>query len=180
MPPSKRLLPMMCRWVDSGMAWEPSVYGEVLPPSSERIPALLACSLLRFRPLQPVGAWATATGQSSELDTYVFEIAIELDRVFAALRPIPLAPVPPKGVRRSRRNQLFTQTIPTSSWSATRWARLKSSVQIAAHEPWDYRSPYESHHLHDQRAARATGPRISSRTQRAFSFSPVQRVGWTK
>ncbi len=37
--------------------------------------------------------------------------------------------MPPNGVRRSRRNQQFTQVIPTRSFSATRWPRFRFVVQ---------------------------------------------------
>src|SRR5438876_3321955 len=43
-------------------------------------------------------------------------------------RPSPLFLTPPKGVRRSRSNQQFTHTVPVSSFSATRCARLRSRV----------------------------------------------------
>ena len=38
-------------------------------------------------------------------------------------RPIPDSFTPPNGVRRSRRYQVLTQTIPASIWPATRCAR---------------------------------------------------------
>ncbi len=40
-------------------------------------------------------------------------------------RPTPLCFMPPKGTRRSRTSQQFTQTVPVLIRSATRWARLR-------------------------------------------------------
>lgn len=43
--------------------------------------------------------------------------------------------IPPRGVRRSRCSQVFTHTMPVCSWWATRWARCRSRVQMAAERP---------------------------------------------
>src|SRR5437773_440398 len=45
-------------------------------------------------------------------------------------RPTPLCFMPPKGTRRSRTSQQFTQTVPVLIRSATRWARLRFCVQM--------------------------------------------------
>ena len=49
---------------------------------------------------------------------------------------MPESPTPPKGVRKSRRNQQFTQVIPTRSFSATRCPRFKSVVHTEAARPY--------------------------------------------
>src|SRR5215472_16431936 len=51
-------------------------------------------------------------------------------------RPTPLCFMPPKGTRRSRTNQQFTQTVPVLIRSATRWARLKFCVQTLDDRPY--------------------------------------------
>src|SRR5581483_4566131 len=50
-------------------------------------------------------------------------------------RPTPLAFMPPKGTRRSRTSQQFTQTVPVWICSATRWARLRFCVQTLDERP---------------------------------------------
>src|SRR5262249_1169628 len=50
-------------------------------------------------------------------------------------RPTPLCLTPPNGVRRSRSSQQFTQTVPHSNRSATRWARSRSRVHSDADKP---------------------------------------------
>src|SRR5215831_3186857 len=50
-------------------------------------------------------------------------------------RPTPLAFMPPKGTRRSRTSQQFTQTVPVWICSATRWARLRFCVQTLDESP---------------------------------------------
>src|SRR4029077_2649002 len=51
-------------------------------------------------------------------------------------RPTPLCFIPPKGTRRSRTNQQFTQTVPVLICSATRWARLRFCVQTLDERPY--------------------------------------------
>src|SRR5205085_12268871 len=51
-------------------------------------------------------------------------------------RPTPLCFMPPKGTRRSRTNQQFTQTVPVLIRSATRWARLRFCVQTLDERPY--------------------------------------------
>src|SRR5437016_8760011 len=51
-------------------------------------------------------------------------------------RPTPLCFIPPKGTRRSRTSQQFTQTVPVLIRSATRWARLRFWVQTVDERPY--------------------------------------------
>src|SRR5215813_5805005 len=51
-------------------------------------------------------------------------------------RPTPLCFIPPKGTRRSRTSQQFTQTVPVLIRSATRWARLRFCVQMLEERPY--------------------------------------------
>src|SRR6266853_6927450 len=51
-------------------------------------------------------------------------------------RPTPLAFMPPKGTRKSRTSQQFTQTVPVLIRSATRWARLRFCVQTLDERPY--------------------------------------------
>src|SRR5437763_14948517 len=51
-------------------------------------------------------------------------------------RPTPLCFIPPKGTRRSRTSQQFTQTVPVLILSATRWARLRFCVQTLEARPY--------------------------------------------
>src|SRR6266496_3155686 len=51
-------------------------------------------------------------------------------------RPTPLCFIPPKGTRRSRISQQFTQTVPVLIRSATRWARLRFCVQMLDERPY--------------------------------------------
>jgi hypothetical protein len=51
-------------------------------------------------------------------------------------RPTPEFFIPPNGVRKSRRSHVFTQMIPLSSFSATRCARERFSVQTVADKPY--------------------------------------------
>src|ERR1700755_2547770 len=87
---------------------------------------------------------------------------------------------PPNGVLRSRRNQEFTQVIPTSICAATRWARVRLSVQIEVASPYGLSlasviaSSSLSHGVMWQH-----GPKISSRMTDEFSGNPVQIVGST-
>src|SRR5947199_6840822 len=50
-------------------------------------------------------------------------------------RPTPLCFMPPKGTRKSRRSQQFTQIVPVLICSATRWARLRFWVQTLDARP---------------------------------------------
>src|SRR6266513_847428 len=50
-------------------------------------------------------------------------------------RPTPLCFMPPKGTRRSRTSQQFTQTVPVLIRSATRCARLRFCVQTLEARP---------------------------------------------
>src|SRR6188472_2463131 len=51
-------------------------------------------------------------------------------------RPTPLCFIPPKGTRKSRTSQQFTQTVPVLIRSATRWARLRFCVQTLDARPY--------------------------------------------
>src|SRR6478672_11114035 len=51
-------------------------------------------------------------------------------------QPTPLCFMPPKGTRRSRMSQQFTQTVPVLIRSATRWARLRFCVQTLDERPY--------------------------------------------
>src|SRR6478735_7681664 len=51
-------------------------------------------------------------------------------------RPTPLCFMPPKGTRKSRSSQQFTQTVPVLIRSATRWARLRFCVQTLDERPY--------------------------------------------
>ena len=51
-------------------------------------------------------------------------------------RPTPEFFIPPNGVLRSRKSQVFTQIIPDSNFSATRCARERFSVQTVADSPY--------------------------------------------
>lgn len=55
---------------------------------------------------------------------------------FAPSLPTPDALLPPKGMLRSRNSQQLAQTVPTWSFCAIRWVRLRSFVQTTAHNPY--------------------------------------------
>src|SRR5207248_7566852 len=78
-------------------------------------------------------------------------------------RPTPLCFTPPKGVRRSRRSQQFTHTVPASIFSASRCARPRSRVHRDADRP--YLTPLTIANNSSSRSngvTVTTGPKISS------------------
>jgi hypothetical protein len=93
---------------------------------------------------------------------------------------MPEALTPPKGVRRSRRFQQFTQTIPASMRGATRWARDRSVVQSVAASPYGLSLARRTASSSSSNGATwQIGPKTSSRTVRALCGSPVMTVGST-
>src|ERR1700758_5887724 len=93
---------------------------------------------------------------------------------------MPESPTPPKGVRRSRRNQQFTQVMPTFICRATRCARFKSFVQIDAAKPYFVSFAIATASSSESKVLTwHTGPKISSVTQHDDSGNPVRIVGCT-
>src|SRR5215468_3320533 len=96
-------------------------------------------------------------------------------------RPTPLCFMPPKGTRKSRTSQQFTQTVPVLIRSATRWARLKFCVQMLDESPYSTSLAclITSSSL-SKGVIVTTGPKISSRFVRHETDRPVMTVGWKK
>ena len=77
--------------------------------------------------------------------------------------PKPEFFIPPKGVRKSRASQVFTHTIPASSFSAMRWARGKFWVQRVADNPYSVAFALARASASvSKRSKVTTGPKISS------------------
>lgn len=94
--------------------------------------------------------------------------------------PIPDALTPPNGVRRSRRFQQFTQTMPVSRRGDTRCALDRSRVHTVDASPYALSLASARASSSVSNGARwQTGPKISSFTVRAVSGSPVRTVGST-
>src|SRR4029434_7016692 len=96
-------------------------------------------------------------------------------------RPTPLCFMPPKGTRRSRTSQQFTQTVPVLIRSATRWARLRFCVQTLDDRPYSTSLAWliTSSSL-SKGVIVTTGPKISSRFVRHETDRPLMTVGWKK
>ena len=96
-------------------------------------------------------------------------------------RPTPECFIPPKGVRKSRSNQQFTQTMPLLSCAATRWARFKFSVHNVADNPYAVLFAYCITSSSESKGMIVTtGPKISSWFVRQSKGNPVITVGATK
>ena len=111
--------------------------------------------------------------------TNIIQFGIEIQRVHAAFARSG-DPTPPKGVRKSRKNQQFTQVMPTFIWRATRSLASYSLVQIEAARPYFVSlAMLTASSSLSKGVTWQTGPKISSLTQRDDSGSPVRIVGCT-
>src|SRR6516162_2000991 len=87
---------------------------------------------------------------------------------------------PPNAVRRSRRNQLLIQQIPTSIFAATRCARARLLVHTVVASPYLVSfAIFTASVSLSNGCTWQQGPKISSCTTVAVSGSPVQIVGST-
>ena len=88
-----------------------------------------------LRMARDVMAYPGSSKVSQSLIQTFLDSEKKLRECFPPSRPTPLSFIPPNGTRKSRKSQVFTQTMPESSFSLTLCAHLRLLVQTEAANP---------------------------------------------